>query len=150
MSTVECWTWYEHRCASLSECSPKPSLSSQVLSRSPDVSASGETVSRIYNLALSGDSKNAHSLDGDHVWSAFYLHALMLDSERRLQPLHLPHHGMQSDRFRSALALRNVRMAGIGQPHWSHACDECERIIPPADPTQPPSTSACFVLSSFL
>ncbi|KAI0684068.1 hypothetical protein C8T65DRAFT_594255, partial [Cerioporus squamosus] len=76
-------------------------------------------------------------LDSDHVWSAFYLHALMLDSARRSEALCLPHRGKQSERFRGALALRNVRMAGTGQLHWAHACDVCEKVNIPEVPSKP-------------
>ncbi|KAI0689281.1 hypothetical protein C8T65DRAFT_588799, partial [Cerioporus squamosus] len=106
--------------------------------------ASGDTVARIYNLALSHDFKHARGLDSDHVWSAFYLHALMLDSSRRSETLCLPHKGKQSERFRAALTLRNVRMAGTGQLQWAHACDECEKVNIPDD-TSKPRSNACVM-----
>ncbi|RPD56578.1 hypothetical protein L226DRAFT_433281, partial [Lentinus tigrinus ALCF2SS1-7] len=106
--------------------------------------ASGETVARIYNLGLSGDVNHPHSMDGDHVWQAFYLHALLLDAARRTEILCLPHRGKQAERFRTALALRNLRMAGTGQPQWAHACNECEKVSGSADPSQPQSI-ACVM-----
>ena len=106
-----------------------------------DLSASGETVARIYNLAVSGDVRNPHSLDGDHVWHAFYLHGLLQDASKRSQTLCLPHKGKQSERLRAALQARNIRMAGTGQAQWAHACDECEKVSTPTDPSQPTSMS---------
>ncbi|TFK82744.1 hypothetical protein K466DRAFT_499739, partial [Polyporus arcularius HHB13444] len=85
-------------------------------------------------------------LVSDNIWHAFYLHALMLDHDRRDMPLHLPHHGPQAERLRDAMAARNIRMAGTGQPQWAHACDECERIVPSPDPSQPPvRINACVM-----
>ncbi len=80
-------------------------------------------------------------LTSEHVWNAFYIHALMLDVQRRQVPLQFPHHGPQAERFRDVMAARNIRMAGTGQPQWAHTCDECERIVRPADPSQPASKS---------
>ncbi|KAI0707148.1 hypothetical protein C8Q76DRAFT_817301 [Earliella scabrosa] len=95
-------------------------------------SASGETVARVYNAGLCSDN-HSHPLTTDLVWNAFYLHALLLDSDHQptLPPLRLPHHGKQSDRLDEALVARNKRMVGGAyQPYWAHACDECEKIIP--------------------
>ncbi|RDX47787.1 hypothetical protein OH76DRAFT_1353662 [Lentinus brumalis] len=94
------------------------------------------SVARIYNRGISNCPERA-SLASENIWNAFYIHALMLDVERRQVPLQLPHHGPQTDRFRDVMAARNIRMAGTGQPQWAHTCDECERIVRPADPSQP-------------
>ena len=92
------------------------------------LSASGDAISRTYNLALTDpDPKNP--LTSDVVWSAFYLHALLRDKEQRQEQLQVPHRGHQSQRFNQALAERNARMAGTGQPQWAHACDDCEKVV---------------------
>ncbi|KAI0703114.1 hypothetical protein C8Q76DRAFT_632028 [Earliella scabrosa] len=86
---------------------------------------------------------NPHLLTTDIVWNAFYLHALLLDSVRRGIPLFVPHGGKHTNRFNAALDARNGRMVGTGQPHWAHACDECEKIIPRAGPDK--RLSACVM-----
>ncbi|TFK85189.1 hypothetical protein K466DRAFT_495238 [Polyporus arcularius HHB13444] len=111
-------------------------------------SASGEVVARIYNMGLS-DILEARPLSADTVWHAFYLHALLLDCRRRSERLRLPHAGVHAARLLDALEARNTRMAGVGQPHWAHACDECEKLYPPPDPAKPGATwerlSACVM-----
>lgn len=109
-------------------------------------SASGETVARIYNAGLTMEH-NPHLLTTDIVWNAFYLHALLLDSVRRGIPLFVPHGGKHTNRFNAALDARNGRMVGTGQPHWAHACDECEKIIPRAGPDSPPSMFTCVLFA---
>ncbi|TFK82519.1 hypothetical protein K466DRAFT_500174 [Polyporus arcularius HHB13444] len=99
-------------------------------------SASGDTVARIYNRGIS-KLPDGPLLTSDNVWNAFYIHALMSDCQRRGFELQLPHHGTQSQRMQDVMAVRNIRMAGTGQPHWAHTCDECERIIPSSGPSQP-------------
>ncbi|KAI0742302.1 hypothetical protein C8Q80DRAFT_1109352, partial [Daedaleopsis nitida] len=63
----------------------------------------------------------------------FYIDALLADKHRQEQTLRVPHHGLQSERFNAALAERNARMEGVGQPEWAHACDECEHILVPRE-----------------
>ncbi|RDX54688.1 hypothetical protein OH76DRAFT_1340898, partial [Lentinus brumalis] len=105
--------------------------------------ASGEVVARIYNMGLS-DLPDARPLSSETVWHAFYLHALLLDCERRSDILHLPHAGPHSARLLRALEARNLRMAGLGQPQWAHACDECEKLFPP-DGSDPKRLNACVM-----
>ena len=84
----------------------------------------------MYNLSVSADP-DAKSLTGELVWNAFYLHALLAHHHRRGQQLRVPHRGVHAGRFTGALDARNSLMAGVGQPMWAHACDECEKLIPP-------------------
>ena len=63
------------------------------------------------------------------------LQALLKDAQSRSARLELPHGGPHSDRFTHALQSRNMRMAGVGQPMWAHACDDCEVVLP-RDPTR--------------
>ena len=109
-------------------------------------SASGETIARIYNLSLVSDNQ-PHPLTGDVVWNAFYLRSLLDDHARRDALLDLPHGGAHSERFGAALHARNERMAGVGQPHWAHACDDCEQIIRPPPGSRDPSYSKLFLSS---
>ena len=95
---------------------------------------------------MAGDA-TTHPLTGEVVWHAFYLHALLEDSHRRAVQVQLPHHGKQSERYQSALAARNVRMAGTGQPMWAHACSECEKMIPGENPGEPGSTMILLLMS---
>ncbi|KAJ7439728.1 hypothetical protein B0H11DRAFT_1687812, partial [Mycena galericulata] len=90
-------------------------------------------ISRVYNQALGvSDLPNAsrlvNELTGDHVLDAFLLYAILKDKNGRREPLSLPHHGHQDHRFDEALAERNYRMAGTGQPMWAHACNRCMKI----------------------
>ena len=90
----------------------------------------------MYNLGVSSDP-DAQNLTGELVWNAFYLHALLLDCHRRGATLDLPHRCNQDQRFIEAIDARNDAMVGTGQPMWAHACDECEKLIPPPDDTGP-------------
>ncbi|KAJ7503848.1 hypothetical protein B0H11DRAFT_1613914, partial [Mycena galericulata] len=90
-------------------------------------------ISRVYNQALGvSDLPNAsrlvNELTGDHVLDAFLLYAILKVKNGRREPLSLPHHGHQDHRFDEALAERNYRMAGTGQPMWAHACNRCMKI----------------------
>ena len=67
------------------------------------------------------------------VWNAFYIYALLLDHTRRAVSLKLPHHGEQIERVAAALHARNLRMVGVGQAAWAHACDDCEKLVPSED-----------------
>lgn len=75
------------------------------------------------------DSPEHHTLPDHIVLDAFFLHGLLIDKARRQEWLSLPHHGAHSDRLSAALALRNQRFAGTGQEMWSHACNNCMKII---------------------
>lgn len=81
-------------------------------------------------------------LTSEIVWNAFYLHALLRYQNRMsstLPPedacatghLELPHHGDNRDRFTAALNRRNQAIAGTGLAQWAHACDDCEKHVPP-------------------
>ena len=100
-------------------------------------SASGETVARVYNESVATLTDTSLPLTGDVVWHAFYLHALLLDCHRHGSQLRVPHHGSHSQRYQAVLDKRNQKMAGTGQPMWAHACDECEKILPPGSPSEP-------------
>ncbi|KAJ7135526.1 hypothetical protein C8R46DRAFT_1181090 [Mycena filopes] len=83
-------------------------------------------ISRVYNYSLA--SRLSNDLTGDLVLDSFLLHAILQDKQARREPLSLPHHGHQNHRFDEALAERNYRMAGTGQPMWAHACNRCMKI----------------------
>ncbi|KAI4524967.1 hypothetical protein K525DRAFT_192646 [Schizophyllum commune Loenen D] len=92
--------------------------------------ASAEGIAETYNAALGGrQAINRGTLDeslqGSHVYNAFFLHCLLRDKERRKEVLELPHTGLHADRLVNALHERNVRMQGVGQPQWAHSCDKC-------------------------
>ncbi|KAI0713063.1 hypothetical protein C8T65DRAFT_574185, partial [Cerioporus squamosus] len=70
-------------------------------------------------------------LSAETVWHGFYLHALLLHAQRKHAALLVPHGGVHADRLNAAIAARNEAMIGVGQPHWAHACDECEKIFGP-------------------
>ncbi len=128
--------------------SPAPPPSASVGPHMPS-SSSGETIARVYNAGLTSDNLQ-RPLTGETVWNAFYLHALLLDRERRSEQLQIPHSGNHSNRFLAVLGARNVRMAGIGQTQWAHACDECEKIISPKTPSAQLSTFFHALCSMFL
>ncbi|PIL28517.1 hypothetical protein GSI_08555 [Ganoderma sinense ZZ0214-1] len=92
-------------------------------------SASGDACAKIYNLSHGTIAAGTSSLTSDMVWNAFYLHALLLHHRRFNSVLELPHHGEQNERLAEALNARNEKMVGIGQPHWAHACDDCEKSV---------------------
>ncbi|KAJ7612384.1 hypothetical protein DFH06DRAFT_1345128 [Mycena polygramma] len=62
------------------------------------------------------------------VLDAFLLHSILRDKNSRQEILSLPHGGPQNHRYNEALAERNYRMAGTGQPMWAHACHRCVKI----------------------
>ena len=97
-----------------------------------EISASAESIARVYNLALGitalnigNSSRLTHSLSAELVLDTFFLHGLLRDSDVRNQKLSLPHGGLQRHRFDQALDVRNNRMAGTGQEMWAHACNKC-------------------------
>ena len=84
---------------------------------------------KIYNFSHKSGYDRTAKLSSEAVWNAFYIHALLLHHRRQHSVLELPHHGEQADRLTAALNARNEQMVGIGQPHWAHACDECEKFV---------------------
>ena len=65
----------------------------------------------------------------DHVWDAFFIYALLLDTNERNVPLDLDHNAPDNaQRLRAALDARNERIVGPGQELWNHACDLCCEI----------------------
>ena len=109
-------------------------------------SASGDACARVYNLNQETDYEFPE-LTSEIVWNAFYLHALLAYYSRMtptLPPgtsgqLELPHHGNNRDRLTQALDRRNRSMAGTGHAQWAHACDDCEKLVPP-EPGSPKGT----------
>ncbi|KAJ7323238.1 hypothetical protein DFH08DRAFT_711918, partial [Mycena albidolilacea] len=90
-------------------------------------------IARVYNLTLGSSdlpngSRLSHDLTGDHVLDSFILFTLLQDKQIRREALTLPHHGYQNHRFDQAMAERNARMAGNGQPMWAHACGRCMKL----------------------
>ncbi|KDQ55343.1 hypothetical protein JAAARDRAFT_133990, partial [Jaapia argillacea MUCL 33604] len=64
-------------------------------------------------------------LDGDLVWDAFFLHALVCESTEQGSKLWLSNQGSHSNHIENALHDHNAAMAGPGQEQWNHACDLC-------------------------
>jgi len=69
-------------------------------------------------------------MEMEHVWNAFYLHALIQHSIQSQTRLTLPntdvHH---SERYAAALEERNELYRSIGRPFWNHICDACSKIV---------------------
>jgi hypothetical protein len=69
-------------------------------------------------------------MDVDNVWDGFFLHALVLDSQRTGRLLSLPHaETRHTNRYKDALLERNQRYSSYNRPHWSHTCDDCFKLI---------------------
>ena len=120
--TLKC-RW--HFCSKFRSNMPSPKLTTEI-------SASAESIARVYNLALGitapdigNSSRLTHSLSEELVLDTFFLHGLLRDSDVRNQKLSLPHGGLQRHRFNQALDVRNNCMAGSGQEMWTHACNKC-------------------------
>lgn len=75
-------------------------------------------------------------LDTEHVWTAFYLHALLIDSCTYKTTLSVPHTGDQDKRFDDAIKARNARIALNKYREYDHACDLCTTLFVP-DPSSP-------------
>ncbi|KAJ7744876.1 hypothetical protein B0H16DRAFT_1889524 [Mycena metata] len=96
---------------------------------------SATNCARTYNSGLSNEAiqpslpatwSTSLELDVQDVWNAFFLYALLLDNQVHGTILHLSHTApSQFERLRPALHERNLRMAGVGQPGWNHACNLC-------------------------
>ncbi|KAF7289811.1 hypothetical protein MIND_01355400 [Mycena indigotica] len=93
---------------------------------------SGTNCAKIYNESMKPEHLTpllpaewgyAFDLDVEKVWSAFFLHALLLDAEN--SSLEVEHNTVNKFRLTSALLARNQRMAGTGQAEWNHACEAC-------------------------
>ncbi|KAI5897072.1 uncharacterized protein SCHCODRAFT_02597868 [Schizophyllum commune H4-8] len=81
--------------------------------------ASADGIAETYNAALGGcqainRTTLEETLQGPHVYYAFFLHALLRDKNRQGEILSLPHAGNQADRLTQALYDRNVRFQGTG------------------------------------
>ncbi|KAJ7178438.1 hypothetical protein C8R43DRAFT_872162, partial [Mycena crocata] len=90
-------------------------------------------IARVYNAALGkslvpNSSHLIHELTGELVLDAFLFHAILRDKRRHKETLSVPHHDYQNHRLDEALAERNYRMTGTGQPQWAHACDKCMKV----------------------
>ncbi|KAJ7718060.1 hypothetical protein B0H16DRAFT_1797918 [Mycena metata] len=96
---------------------------------------SATNCARTYNSGLPNEAiqsslpatwSTSLELDVQDVWNAFFLYALLLDNQVHGKILHLSHTApSQSERLRPALHERNLRIAGVGQPGWNHACNLC-------------------------
>ncbi|KAJ7510345.1 hypothetical protein B0H11DRAFT_1702034, partial [Mycena galericulata] len=91
-------------------------------------------IARVYNTALTNSdsipnsSRLIHELTGELVLDSFLFHAILRDKSRRREILSVPHANYQNHRLDEALAERNYRFAGTGQPQWPHACDGCMKV----------------------
>ncbi|KAF9001061.1 hypothetical protein BDZ89DRAFT_968722, partial [Hymenopellis radicata] len=98
--------------------------------------ASSVGIAEVYNLELvdkpwHGNTKLLWRLDHETVWDTFWMFALLRDIGRRSNEtasLELSNRGNQKGRIDEALAERNRRMVGTGQPMWGHVCDSCLKV----------------------
>ncbi|KAF8972915.1 hypothetical protein BDZ97DRAFT_1912520 [Flammula alnicola] len=95
---------------------------------------SASNAAKSYEMSLAKDSlkgtdwKFGSQLTTENVWDAFIIVSLLEDKLRAHQRLHVPHTGLQKDRFREAMAERNKDFVLNGQPDAiGHACDKCFR-----------------------
>lgn len=99
---------------------------------------SATNCARIYNMSM-GDYTRSRQLetrskglqmDMEHVWNAFFLHALILDAIRSGTWLSLPNDDVQhSERYSPALCIRNEIYKAAGRPFWNHICDTCSKVV---------------------
>jgi hypothetical protein len=99
---------------------------------------SATNCARIYNMSM-GDYTRSRQLetgskglqmDMEHVWNAFFLHALILDAIRSGTRLSLPNDDVQhSERYSAALCIRNEVYKAAGRPFWNHICDLCSKVV---------------------
>ncbi|KAF8886257.1 hypothetical protein CPB84DRAFT_1685162 [Gymnopilus junonius] len=94
---------------------------------------SATNCARFYNSALSGNRKPpsgwtfGFTLDSDHVWNGFMILSLLEDLVPRKQVLSVPHTGLDQDRYKEAMQVRNHRMRLYSQPEVRHYCNKCTR-----------------------
>ena len=95
---------------------------------------SATNCARLYNSALSGNRKPPQgwkvgfNLELDHVWNGFSILSLLEDLLKRNQSLSVPHTGLDQDRYKEAMKLRNHRMRLYSQPEIRHYCNKCTRF----------------------
>jgi hypothetical protein len=95
---------------------------------------SATNCARFYNSALSGNRKPppgwklGFTLDSDHVWNGFMILSLLEDFSSRKQILSVHHSGLDQDRYKEAIRLRNHRMRLYSQPEIRHYCNKCTRF----------------------
>ena len=126
------WTGNSYDCSEIRWPLHSKYFREQTLAHAPAYdrsSASGDACAKIYNLSQSTTPADTPRMSSDIVWNAFYVQALLVHHHRRNSILDLPHGDHQTERFTAALDARNKEMVGIGQPHWAHACDECEKSV---------------------
>ncbi|KAF8580537.1 hypothetical protein K439DRAFT_1648182 [Ramaria rubella] len=70
----------------------------------------------------------SHSMDGELILDAFFLHALLRNHTRQAFCLTLLHNGGHNDHFTNALNERNFCITGTGQEMWGHACNDCAKM----------------------
>ena len=126
------WTRNSYDCSKIRWPLHSKYFREQTLAHAPAYdrsSASGDACAKIYNLSQSTTPVDTPRMSSDIVWNVFYVQALLIHHHRRNSILELPHGDHQTERFTAALDARNKEMVGIGQPHWAHACDECEKSV---------------------
>ncbi|KAJ6476418.1 hypothetical protein C8R45DRAFT_379283 [Mycena sanguinolenta] len=95
-------------------------------------------IAKVYNQALGvsqlpNSSRLSHDLTGDLVLDSFIHYSILQDKKIRRETLSLPHGGHQNHRYDEAMAERNYRMAGTGQPMWAHSCNRCMKLYKGGD-----------------
>ena len=126
------WTRNSYDCSKIRWPLHSKYFREQTLAHAPAYdrsSASGDACAKIYNLSQSTTPVDTPRMSSDIVWNVFDVQALLIHHHRRNSILELPHGDHQTERFTAALDARNKEMVGIGQPHWAHACDECEKSV---------------------
>lgn len=96
------------------------------------LSSSATNISTIYERVLSKRWTTEGAGEGiscTAILDTFFLHALLLDSQRRESPLVLPHHLQSSDRLMARMHERNSEMVIHGLHHWTHRCDICIKVV---------------------
>ncbi|KAJ7052460.1 hypothetical protein C8F01DRAFT_1090459 [Mycena amicta] len=97
---------------------------------------SGTNCARSYDMALAGSQETLFdtagwqfgwSLTTDHVWDAFVILTLLQYHNRYHTQLHVPHTGLQKDRFTEAMRPRNREVVKLGQDEVAHCCNHCMR-----------------------
>ena len=64
-------------------------------------------------------------LDGKNVVHAFILLALLKNHKQRNTTLQIPHSGLQSEHYKTAMHEKNDCMRQYGQPELCHRCKTC-------------------------
>ena len=69
------------------------------------------------------------SLSSEQVFRVFALNSLLRESAEDGTALVLPDLGVNHDRLKVAMEIRNKKMIHKGQKEWMHACSQCEKPL---------------------